>query len=175
MESVRLRSKEEKDDGRNHEIKETIEYCDGSIPNIAYPAFWNRIEWDRSCSKQGYAYCIERDSAIVRTAPLPMAMLSSVVRASIQLEKGYQVLTFSLQSRPSISGVSSFKHLVAKLPPRVHWRQDYRDADLRDKLGRHRSPLRKNSLDRDSREQFPSHGHEYDSPRFSKKGVFLKL
>ncbi|KAI3502273.1 hypothetical protein L1887_30306 [Cichorium endivia] len=43
-------------------------------------------------------------------------------------------------------------------------RQDYRGADLRDKLGRHRSPL-----DRDARERFPSHGHEYDSPRFGKK------
>ncbi|KAI3792506.1 hypothetical protein L2E82_06388 [Cichorium intybus] len=96
-----------------------------------------------------------------------MAMLSSV--GTILLLPPSMVLTFSLESRPSISGVSSFKHLVAKLSPRVYWRQDYRDADLRDKLGRHRSPLRRNSLDRDSRERFPSHGHEYDSPRFRKK------
>ncbi|KAL4569768.1 hypothetical protein LXL04_025411 [Taraxacum kok-saghyz] len=36
-------------------------------------------------------------------------------------------------------------------------RQDYRGGDLRDKLGRHHSPLRRNS-----------HGHD-DSPRFGKK------
>lgn len=46
-------------------------------------------------------------------------------------------------------------------------REDYRGADLRDKLGRHQSPFRRNSFDRDSRDQFPSHGH--DSPRFAKK------
>ncbi|XP_023755890.1 zinc finger CCCH domain-containing protein 40 isoform X1 [Lactuca sativa] len=46
-------------------------------------------------------------------------------------------------------------------------RQDYRGADLRDKIGRHRSPPHRNSLDRDARDRIPSQGHS--SPRFGKK------
>ncbi|KAI3728855.1 hypothetical protein L6452_17499 [Arctium lappa] len=48
-----------------------------------------------------------------------------------------------------------------------HGRQEYRGADLRDKLGRQRSPPRRNSLDRDARDQLPSHGHI--SPRLGRK------
>lgn len=46
-------------------------------------------------------------------------------------------------------------------------RRDYRGADLREKLGRQRSPPRRNSLDRDARDPLPSHDHS--SPRFGKK------
>lgn len=46
-------------------------------------------------------------------------------------------------------------------------RRDFRGADLREKLGRQRSPLRRNSFDRDARDPLPSHGHS--SPRFGKK------
>ncbi|XP_076905759.1 zinc finger CCCH domain-containing protein 13-like [Bidens hawaiensis] len=41
-------------------------------------------------------------------------------------------------------------------------RRDYRDADLRDKLGRHWSPPRRNSRERDARDPLPS-------PRFGKR------
>ncbi|CAH1414442.1 unnamed protein product [Lactuca virosa] len=49
----------------------------------------------------------------------------------------------------------------------IEGRQDYRGADLRDKLGRHRSPPWRNSLDKDARDRLPSQGHS--SPRFGKK------
>ncbi|XP_023755891.1 zinc finger CCCH domain-containing protein 40 isoform X2 [Lactuca sativa] len=49
----------------------------------------------------------------------------------------------------------------------IEGRQDYRGADLRDKIGRHRSPPHRNSLDRDARDRIPSQGHS--SPRFGKK------
>ncbi|XP_024994394.1 zinc finger CCCH domain-containing protein 13-like isoform X2 [Cynara cardunculus var. scolymus] len=48
-----------------------------------------------------------------------------------------------------------------------HGRREYRGADLRDKLGRQRSPPWRNSLDRDARDQLPSHGH--NSPRLGRK------
>nr|GEX16043.1 zinc finger CCCH domain-containing protein 13 isoform X2 [Tanacetum cinerariifolium] len=46
-------------------------------------------------------------------------------------------------------------------------RRDYRGVDLREKIGRQRSPPRRNSFDRDARDPLPSHGH--NSPRLGKK------
>lgn len=46
-------------------------------------------------------------------------------------------------------------------------RRDYRGVDLREKIGRQRSPPRRNSFDRDARDPPPSHG--YISPRLGKK------
>ncbi|PWA63435.1 zinc finger CCCH domain-containing protein 13 [Artemisia annua] len=46
-------------------------------------------------------------------------------------------------------------------------RRDYRGVDLREKIGRQRSPPRRNSFDRDARDPLPSHG--YISPRLGKK------
>ncbi|XP_071702124.1 zinc finger CCCH domain-containing protein 40-like [Rutidosis leptorrhynchoides] len=46
-------------------------------------------------------------------------------------------------------------------------RRDYRGADLREKIGKLRSPPRRNSFDRDSRDRLTSQGHS--SPRFGKK------